>query len=202
MRQQIRIPREFFERSPVECARELVGCTLVWGRLAGMIVETEAYAAVGDPACHTFSRPSARRFIEHHQPGDAYVYFNYGMYWLFNLLVKGPESQGFVLVRAIEPWRGLTAMSRRRGGRLERDLCSGPGKLCMAFGIDGSHHGISLVGNGSKHLLHPDQPVELREDVRIGISQACHFPWRFLAADNPHVSVPPRKRRLCAPPSR
>ena len=73
------LEREFFQRDPVTCARELIGCELVWNECAGLIVETEAYAALNDEACHTFARPSARAFVEKHRAGDAYVYFNYGM---------------------------------------------------------------------------------------------------------------------------
>ncbi len=194
--------RAFFEQDPVTCARELVGCTLRWGALAGIVVETEAYAAVGDPACHTFARPSARAFVETHQAGDAYVYFNYGMYWLLNVLVKGPLGAGFVLIRAIEPVRGLKTMSARRNGRMGRELCSGPGKLCRAFGIDGSYHGLSLVECASRSFTMPETPFCVIADTRVGISQAREFQWRFLVPGNPHVSIPPamasqRRRNGC-----
>ena len=79
---------DFFERDVLLVARDLVGVELVWHGCSGIIVETEAYAVEGDPACHTASRPSAREFVKSKPPGAAYVYFNYGMYWLFNLLVK------------------------------------------------------------------------------------------------------------------
>ena len=94
------LSRTFFQRDPLTCAQELIGCELVWNSCAGLIVETEAYAAVGDEAAHTFTRPSARAFVADHQAGAAYVYFNYGMYWLFNVLVKGGAADGFVLIRA------------------------------------------------------------------------------------------------------
>src|SRR5688500_4492842 len=106
--------RGFFQRDPITCARELIGCELVWNDCSGIIVETEAYAALGDEACHTFARPSARAFVAHHKPGAAYVYFNYGMYWLFNVLVKGGTEDGFVLIRALEPVRGIDLMQQRR----------------------------------------------------------------------------------------
>jgi len=86
-----RIERSFFERNPVMCARELIGCTLGLGSTMGIIVETEAYAAAGDPACHTMKRPSAREFVATNPPGTAYVYLNYGMHWMLNFLVKGGE---------------------------------------------------------------------------------------------------------------
>src|SRR5919197_6731706 len=96
----------FFKRDPLTCARELIGTGLIWGNCAGRVVEVEAYAAINDEAAHTFTRPSARSFIERNKPGAAYVYFSYGNHWMLNVLVKG-ETDGFVLIRAIEPLRGL-----------------------------------------------------------------------------------------------
>ena len=131
------IPREFFTQSPVECARALVGCELVWGACSGIVVECEAYAAAGDPACHTFTRPSAREFVARHQAGTAYVYLNYGMHWMLNVLTKG-EEEGFVLIRAIEPRRGLRAMQKRRGEKMGRELTGGPGRLAAALNRHGN----------------------------------------------------------------
>ena len=113
----------FFRRDPLSCARELVGAELVWGECAGIIVEVEAYAAVNDEAAHTFTRPSARSFIERNKAGAAYVYFSYGNHWMLNVLVKG-KANGFVLFRAIEPRRGIELMKKRRGVEDLRQLCS------------------------------------------------------------------------------
>src|ERR1700755_1615048 len=109
-----RLTADFFRRDPLSCARELIGAQLNWGRCAGIIVETEAYCAIGDEAAHTFVRPSARAFVEQHKAGAAYVYFSYGVHWMLNVLVKG-RTNGFVLFRAIEPVRGIERMQRRRG---------------------------------------------------------------------------------------
>src|SRR5436190_20924421 len=147
------LERAFFQRDPLTCAQELIGCELVWGDCAGIVVETEAYAAVGDEAAHTFFRPSARTFVASHPPGAAYVYFNYGMYWLFNVLVKGGPEDGFVLIRALEPVRGVELMQKRRfpdkrGKEAPiQTLCSGPGKLTIAMGIDGRDHGRDVCRN-------------------------------------------------------
>ncbi len=190
------IERTFFQRDPLTCARELIGCELVWKGCAGIVVETEAYAAVNDAACHTFARPSARAFVERHRAGAAYVYFNYGMYWLLNVLVKGGSEDGFVLFRAIEPVRGVAAMTRRRLAHRKtklahpRMLCSGPGKLAIALGVDGSDHGRDLCAAKMIGFRAPAQPVAVVEDVRIGISKAAHLPWRFLLRDSAYVSVP------------
>ena len=106
-----RLTAPYFERHPVECARDLIGCVFEWRGCAGRIVETEAYTAEGDPACHTFFRPGARRFVQSHEAGTAYVYLNYGVHWLFNVLVKGPDMAGFVLFRALEPTSGIGEMA-------------------------------------------------------------------------------------------
>ena len=193
------LDRSFFQRDPVTCARELIGCELVWKNCAGIIVETEAYAAINDEACHTFARPSARAFVARQQAGDAYVYFNYGMYWLLNVLVKGGSEDGFVLFRAIEPTRGLAAMQRRRCANLRSKicdlkssaLCSGPGKLAMALGVDGRDHGRDLCRAKTIGFRPPPRPIEVIADVRIGISKAAHLPWRFLAAGSEYVSGRP-----------
>ena len=190
------LERSFFQRDPVTCARELIGCELVWKGCAGIVVETEAYAAINDEACHTFARPSARAFVEKHDAGAAYVYFNYGMYWLLNVLVKGGSEDGFVLFRAIEPTRGAAAMTRRRLAHRQtklahpRALCSGPGKLALALGVDGRDHGRDFCRGKMIGFRAPPEPVEVVADVRIGISKAAHLPWRFLLRDSPYVSVP------------
>ena len=189
------LTRDFFERDPLACARELVGCELVWGKCAGIVVETEAYSAVGDEACHTLARPSAREFVARRAAGAAYVYLNYGMYWLLNVLVKGGGEEGFVLIRAIEPTRGLDAMRLRRAGSSEfriqnsKFLCSGPGKLAQALGVTGAHHGADLCKNSARGFLARKNSVEVVEDVRIGISKSAHLPWRFLLLDSPFVSA-------------
>lgn len=184
--------REFFHRDPQQCAEELIGCVFRWGSGAGRVVETEAYAGRGDEACHTFFRPSAREFVERNSAGTAYVYLNYGMYWLTNVLCSNPETgnHGFVLLRALEPVAGLAAMKRRRNKSNLTDLCSGPGKLSMALGIGKDDHGKSLVTVKSRGFYRDEStaPVVLA-DRRIGISAAKELEWRFLEKGNAHVSV-------------
>lgn len=143
----------FFQRDPVDCARELIGATFIWDRCEGRIIETEAYAAEGDAACHTFSRPSARKFVDEHSAGAAYVYLNYGVHWLFNVLVKGPRGDGFVLFRALEPMIGVETMLARRGDRPIEKLCSGPGCLTKALKINGSHHGSRFIGAPHRGIM-------------------------------------------------
>lgn len=187
---------DFFSRDVLTVARDLVGTELVWQGCSGIIVETEAYTVEGDPAAHTATRPSAREFVKTMPAGAAYVYFNYGMYWLFNLLVKGGPRDGLILIRALEPLRGIELMQHRRKGKQLSDLCSGPGKLALALGIDGTHHGIPMAGRGRPRLCGLRAPVrpiidpdDVVADVRVGISKAAEFPWRFLLKGNAHVSV-------------
>ena len=127
---------DFFEQDPVTCARGLIGCHFVWHGCVGRIVETEAYDSVDDPACHTWFRPSTRAFVEVQQAGDTYVYMNYGVHWLFNILVKGGKRSGFVLFRALEPVSGIDLMRGRRQGVTDPLLGAGPGRLTRALGID------------------------------------------------------------------
>jgi DNA-3-methyladenine glycosylase len=155
------------------------------------VVETEAYAAEGDPACHTFFRQGARRFVASHRPGTAYVYFNYGMHWLFNVLVKGPEGDGFVLFRALEPLEGLELMRRRRGVARPEALCSGPAKLTQALRIDGRHHGRPFLALASRGLWAGGEPAVLVAGPRVGISRGRELPWRFRLAGSPFTSGGP-----------
>src|SRR4029077_3567842 len=133
----------FFRRDPIMCARELIGTKLIWGTCAGTIVETEAYFAENDEACHTFSRPSARTFVQRNKAGIAYIYFSYGAHWMLNVLVKG-KANGFVLIRALEPLRGAELMKKRRKVDEERRLSSGPGKLTQALDITDGYHEMDL----------------------------------------------------------
>ncbi|MEM9479795.1 MAG: DNA-3-methyladenine glycosylase [Verrucomicrobiota bacterium] len=186
-----RVASSFFKRHPVECARELIGSELVCGKTSGIVVETEAYCAIGDEAAHTFVRKTARDFVEELQAGAAYVYLNYGMYWLANVLVKG-KADGFVLIRALEPKSGIEVMKKRRGRERLRDLCSGPGKLTIALGIDGNHHRESFTRRGAPFYFRErktEPPVET--DRRVGISKAVDLPWRFVWKDSPFLSVKP-----------
>ncbi|HEY5791727.1 MAG TPA: DNA-3-methyladenine glycosylase [Chthoniobacterales bacterium] len=182
------IPRSFYERDPVTCARELIGTVLSWDGCRGRVVETEAYDSEGDEACHTFFKPSARAFVQAHPPGTAYVYLNYGVHWMLNVLVKG-DRHGFVLFRALEPLSGLAEMRRRRGTMPVEKLCSGPGKLTQALGIDGRAHGADLCADGARGFHFASEAPAVRADGRIGINRAVHFPWRFTLANHPHISA-------------
>jgi DNA-3-methyladenine glycosylase len=181
----------FFKREPIVCARELIGSTLNWGRCAGIVVETEAYLAHDDEACHTFMRPSARAFVRENKAGAAYIYFSYGAHWMLNVLVKG-ALDGFVLIRALEPRRGIELMKRRRGVEDVRKLCSGPGKLTQALAITNRDHEMDLCGNPRRCFIHNSEQIDVMTDKRIGITRSAHLPWRFTMRGSPFVSVTPK----------
>lgn len=185
----------FFQRDPLLCARELIGTELVWGRCSGVIVETEAYLTLNDEACHTFTRPSTRAFVERNEPGAIYIYFNYGVHWMLNLLVKGGERSGLILIRALEPRRGLALMRQRRNVEEVRQLCSGPGKLTQALAITNRHHELSICTRTRHYLLPREKPdVPVVADPRIGISRSKDFPWRFTLRGSEFVSRPVREQ--------
>ena len=181
---------DFFQRDPVTCAREMIGCELVWSGCGGVIVETEAYSVLNDEACHTFTRPSSREFVMRMPAGAAYVYLNYGVHWLLNFLVRGGSEDGFVLIRALEPTRGIEEMNRRRNMTTLKNLCSGPGKLTRALGIDGAFHGRNLLSDPVASLRHPSAPLDVQACTRVGITRSADFPWRFVAAGSRFLSVP------------
>src|SRR5471030_1342627 len=173
----------------------------MWETCSGIIVETEAYFAENDDACHTFNRPSACNFIERNKAGAAYIYFTYGAHWMLNVLVKG-SAHGFVLIRALEPVRGIALMKKRRGLQDERQLCSGPGKLTQALAIGACHHEIDLCSDPQHHFsprenkyvrrgTNPsDWRIDVVADARIGITRAMHHPWRFTLRESKFVSRP------------
>ena len=185
----MRIKSDFFQTDPVSAARNLIGKRIVSQKCSGIIVETEAYAAKGDEAAHTFTRPSAREFVSKYNAGSAYVYLNYGMYWLANTLTKGPKGNGFVLLRALEPENGIHLMRKRRNGKKLKDLCSGPGKLTIALGMSGKNHGQSFTSPQSRFWFEETHDeTDIATDTRIGITRSAHLPWRFLKKNNDFVS--------------
>ena len=185
--------REFYARPVLEVARDLVGCVLEHEGASGTIVETEAYHE-SEPACHAFVGVTRRTRTLFDEPGTAYVYRSYGIHALFNAVCEPAGVAAAVLIRALEPLNGIEAMRRRRGGVSDGDLCSGPGKLTQALGIELSENGTSLL----------DGPVSIRRGdpgqarvvagERIGITKAVDLRWRFAVAENRHVSRPwPRR---------
>jgi DNA-3-methyladenine glycosylase len=178
-------------------ARELLGTVLEYttpaGRVAGRIVETEAYLGPHDPASHSAAGLTPRTRWLFGRPGTAYVYFIYGRYWCFNAVTQPVGVGSAVLVRALEPIDGLARMRRRRPlARRDRDLTNGPGKLCAALGLDGSLNG-HLLSRAPLVIRRGDEIPDARVVVtpRIGLTKAAEWPHRYFVRDNPYVSPTP-----------
>jgi DNA-3-methyladenine glycosylase len=167
-------PTSFFSRDIDLIARDLLGATLALGPTAGIIVETEAYHPT-DPASHSFRGPTPANRAMFMGPGRIYVYRSYGMHWCVNFTAAGNAA---VLIRALEPVAGLDIMARRRGLADPRQLCSGPGKLTAALGIDKSLDTLPLAA-APLSLTLPKVPPDIVTGPRIGITKAVELPWRF-----------------------
>lgn len=189
----MRLGADFFDRPTVTVARDLIGHTLLFdspaGPLGGTIVETEAYHQ-SEPACHAFRGPTPRARVLFAAPGTAYVYRSYGIHNLLNAVTEREGVGAAVLIRALAPTHGIEAMiANRRTSRLSQ-LCSGPGKLTHALGIDLSLNESSLI-NGPISIQEPEPGApqhDIVESARIGITVATELPWRFHAAGVEHVS--------------
>jgi DNA-3-methyladenine glycosylase len=172
-----RIQRDFFARSVHEVAPDLIGMTFTVDGVGGVIVEVEAYHHT-DRAAHSYRGRTERNAAMFGPPGHAYVYRSYGIHWCVNFVCEPEGIASAVLIRALEPTMGLEIMAARRGLSDPRLLCTGPGKLCEALGIDRTHDSLPL-----------DQPpfaltarsgvIEVAVDVRIGITKAVEQPWRY-----------------------
>ena len=185
------LPAEFYDRPVLEVARDLVGCTLAHGRTAGVIVETEAYHE-SEPACHAFAGLTPRTSVLFGPPATAYVYRSYGIHALVNAVCE-PEGVGAaVLIRALEPIAALDAMRERRALHAVEQLCSGPGKLTQALGIELEHNATDLVAGPLRIGQRPPgwEDVELVAGTRVGITKAVELPWRFCAVGSRSVSRP------------
>lgn len=171
---------------------DLLGCVLVSespeGLTSGVIVETEAYRP-DDPACHAYeNRGTMRNRTIFSPPGAAYVYLSYGIHRLLNVVCE-PEGVGSaVLIRALRPVEGSELMHSRRG---KSDLCTGPGKLTRALGLDLDLDGHDMA-RAPLYILRGDAPEEaILATTRIGISRGTELPWRYLVEEEPNVSVKP-----------
>jgi DNA-3-methyladenine glycosylase len=168
----------------LDVARDLLGCVVEHGPTAGVIVETEAYHH-SEPACHAHIGITPRTHVLHGPPGTAYVYRSYGIHALLNAVCE-PEGVGAaVLIRALEPLRGLPEMRSRRG---RGELTNGPGKLTQALGIELTENNTSLVSGPIR--IHAGEPLPYVTGARIGITKAAELPWRFCAQGSRAVSRP------------
>jgi DNA-3-methyladenine glycosylase len=187
----MRLGRDFYSRSVHDVARDLVGCVVRHGDTAGRIAETESYH-MEEPACHAYAGVTTRTRTLFGPPGNAYVYFSYGIHSLLNAVAEEEGVGAAVLIRALEPVDGIEVMRERRGVTRDEELCNGPGKLTQALGIGLSLNGTSLEDGPIAILRRESGAREPRIVMgeRIGISKAADLPWRFCDADSRHVSRP------------
>jgi DNA-3-methyladenine glycosylase len=176
----------FYARSVHEVAPDLIGATMLVNGVGGVIVEVEAYHHT-DPAAHSFRGPTPRNGVMFGPPGFAYVYRSYGIHWCVNFVCEEEGSASAVLIRALQPTHGISAMRRRRRLHDERSLCSGPGKLTEALGITMAHNGLPL--DAPPIVLHArTKKPAIVTGVRIGITKAVELPWRYGLKDSKFLS--------------
>lgn len=176
------LAKSFFARDTVEVAKDLLGKIISANGFKGRIVETEAYGR--DKASHAYKK-TERSFLMFDTYGHAYVYLIYGMYNCLNFTTG--QGAGAVLIRAVEPLNKIGELKKRRKTEKETNLCSGPGKLCQAFGIDRSHNGLKL---GREIKVYDDgfKAAKIRSSSRIGIKEDLYLQWRFFISSNKYVS--------------
>jgi DNA-3-methyladenine glycosylase len=182
----LKLDREFFARSVHEVAPNLIGYTLLVDGVGGPIVEVEAYDRE-DPASHGFRGETPRNRAMFGPPGHAYVYRSYGIHWCLNFVCADEGVADAVLVRALEPTRGLDRMRERRGLAEPRLLAAGPGRLCQALGVTRSHDGLPLDRPPFELRGREDKP-EIVSGPRVGISRAADLPWRYGLAGSRYLS--------------
>lgn len=195
----MRLPRSFYARPTRSLAQALLGCRLVrrWQgeRLAGFIVEAEAYIGERDLACHARFGRTARNAVMYGQPGVAYVYFTYGMHWMLNVVSETVGYPAAVLIRALEPVEGVEWMLTQRPVTRPIELCRGPAKLTQALRIDQAMNGVDLCNRGSDLWIEPGDPLPARSIARgprVGLFNTPEpwksKPWRYWIRANAFVS--------------
>lgn len=200
-----KLERNFYDRSAVDVARDLLGKLLVHDvdgiRYSARIVETEAYCGITDKAAHSYGgRRTERVEVMYGKPGFSYVYFVYGMHFCFNVVSSSKDDPQAVLVRGVEPVEGLDMMAYNRfhmdyaalSCTQKVSLTNGPAKLCKALALDRRHNGLDLCGSSLFIVQGDVSPSSIVETTRIGIGyaeEAQDYPWRFYIAGNPYVSV-------------
>ena len=209
----MKLPRAFYDRPTLDVASDLLGKVLVHDRRgvlsSGVIVEVEAYIGESDPACHAAPGPKRRNEPLYGPPGYAYVYLNYGIHSMVNVVTQASGSPAAVLIRALDPLEGVEVMRRRRGRQMKgrrrsversewssHELCRGPGNLTMAMGITLAENRVDLLGS---RLFIEDRGIRLGPlawGPRIGIRVGTEHPWRVCVAGHPAVSGSKKLRRI------
>ena len=178
------LPREFYLENTVSVAKNLLGKKIIRkiGRveMSGIITETEAYRHKDDPASHAFRNITERNKVMFGEVGRAYVYFTYGMHFCFNVVARNPKSKaGAVLIRAIEPKKGIKTMQKNRKIENLKNLTNGPAKLSQALKITKSHYGVDLTNNTELFIIDGERPKKIISSSRIGIKEATDKLWNF-----------------------
>jgi len=201
----VKLPRSFYNRPTLDVARDLIGKVLVHVRrgvrTSGVIVEVEAYIGESDPACHAAPGLTRRNAPLYGPPGYGYVYLNYGIHALVNVVTEAQGSPAAILLRALDPLEGIDVMRRRRSriskgrraaGRValaQSELCRGPGNLTVAMGIALADNRVDLLGN---RLFIVDRGIRLQPiswGPRIGIRVGVDRPWRAYVRSHAAVSA-------------
>jgi len=178
------LPREFYLRDTVTVAKNILGKKIIRKigakTISGIITETEAYRHMDDPASHAFRKITERNKVMFGQVGIAYVYFTYGMHYCFNVVARNPKiAAGAVLIRAIEPEKGIEEMLKNRNNAKLKDLTNGPAKLAQALQITKEHYGLDLTKNSKLYISEGVKPRKIVASPRIGIKEATDKLWNF-----------------------
>lgn len=190
-----RLPRSFYRRDARVVAPELLNKVLVVDGVAARLVEVEAYAGGEDPGSHAFRGPTARNATMFGPAGHLYVYISYGLHFCANAVCGDPGVATAVLLRAGAPLDGVEVMRARRGAaaRRERDLLSGPGKLCQGLGLTKDDDGADLAGRGGRIAIVDDgtpPPATPGVSLRVGLTAGADLPWRWYVPGEPNLSRP------------
>ena len=178
------LPREFYQRDTVIVAKKLLGKKLVRKignqEISGIITETEAYRNEDDPASHAFRKITDRNKVMFGDVGISYVYFTYGMHYCFNIVAKKSKvPAGAVLIRAIEPDKGIKKMQENRVSKDIKNLTNGPAKITQALNITKEHYGIDLTKKSEIYITEGIKVKKIAEAQRIGIKNGKEFLWNF-----------------------
>ena len=189
------INQRFYTSNTLKVAKAILGKMLVRRTplevFIGKIVETEAYRGTDDPASHSFRGKTNRNEVMFGKPGITYVYFTYGNHHCLNIVTERTGIPAAVLIRSIEPLKGIETMKRNRSVEKIIDVASGPGKLTKAFQITREDNNIDVTDSSSNISIHTpveEKSFQIVQTTRIGIRLAQEFPWRFYIKENPHVS--------------
>jgi len=195
MSESLKLPRTYFARHTLDVARDLLGTRLVriekdGTRVAGMIIETEAYRSEEDQGCHARAGRTERTEVMYGPPGYSYVYFVYGIHWLLNVVTEREGLPGAVLIRALEPLEGMDRMAQRRDSQPQRHWADGPAKLCQALNVDGSMNAYDMCGSESRLFIEEGKKIsdqEVQKTSRIGLNSVPEpwksIPWRFVVKE-------------------